>query len=288
MRVTKEDLNMRIKRNTAPTSDTQASTTLFCQRVLSALCLILFAAVSWVIEVQAADRPTISVTVKQGQSQEKSYTLESGARLSNLLTQISLGKNDYWYATAWLRKDHKLSYQQKKTELTTLISAQAKLANKHQQQWEKVLEDVSVITPSNRLVTPVHPDRVFADKKSNFLLQNGDTLLIPARLDFVTITGFTEQTQQPHNATKDLLKYLESSSPLSLANDSYVWLINPDTSIKKLPIAYWNKREPRFIAPGSTIYVPAKEQTFSNDYHDINQLYLELLQNQIIGTRQGE
>ncbi|WP_221074079.1 capsule biosynthesis GfcC family protein [Agarivorans aestuarii] len=239
-------------------------------------------------EAQVADKPTISVVVEQGHLPSKSYSLEQGARLSNLLTQINLSKNDYWYATAWLRKNNKLNYQHKKTELTALISEQIRLKNKHQQQWQQVLENVSAIKPSDRFVTPVHPDRVFADKQSNFLLQNGDTLLIPSRPNFVAIVGFTEQTQQPHNATQDLLQYLENSSALSLADNSYVWLIKPDTSIEKLPIAYWNKREPRFIAPGSTLYVPAKEQTFSNDYQAINQLYLELLQNQIIGSSQGE
>ncbi|GAB1620107.1 capsule biosynthesis GfcC family protein [Agarivorans albus] len=239
-------------------------------------------------EEQIADKPTVSVTVQQGQTQGKIYPLESGTRLSNLLTQISLSKNDYWYATAWLRKNNKLNYQQKKAELSALISEQIKLKNKHQQQWQQVLENVSAIKPSDRLVTPIHPDRVFADKQSNFLLQNGDTLLIPSRPNFVAIAGFTEQTQQPHKAIQDLLTYLETSSALPLADNSYVWLINPDTSIEKLPIAYWNKRDPRFIAPGSTLYVPAKEQTFSNDYQAINQLYLELLQNQIIGSSQGE
>lgn len=279
---------MRIKRNAASKSILRSSSKLFSQRAFGIWYLILFASSSLANEEQIADKPTVSVTVQQGQTQGKIYPLESGTRLSNLLTQISLSKNDYWYATAWLRKNNKLNYQQKKAELSALISEQIKLKNKHQQQWQQVLENVSAIKPSDRLVTPIHPDRVFADKQSNFLLQNGDTLLIPSRPNFVAIAGFTEQTQQPHKAIQDLLTYLETSSALPLADNSYVWLINPDTSIEKLPIAYWNKRDPRFIAPGSTLYVPAKEQTFSNDYQAINQLYLELLQNQIIGSSQGE
>ncbi|WP_220721029.1 capsule biosynthesis GfcC family protein [Agarivorans litoreus] len=278
---------MRIKRNHHLIKKVEQLTP-FSQLAFAICSLLLFTATSWANQSAITSAVNISVMVKQGQSPAKSYSLENNARLSNLFTQIRFNKNDYWYATAWLRQDNHKHYQHKKSQLEALIKNQIQRANKYQNQWQQVLDNVSTIKPSDRLVTPVHPDRVFAVKASNFLLQNGDSLLIPARPNYVFITGFVESASRPHATTKDLLDYLNNTSPLALADNSNVWLIRPDTSIEKLPIAYWNKRESAFIAPGSIIYIPASEQTFSNEHKDINQLYLELLQNQLIGTRQGE
>ncbi|WP_432462986.1 capsule biosynthesis GfcC family protein [Agarivorans sp. QJM3NY_33] len=226
------------------------------------------------------------VSVQQGQATQD-YTLPVDSRLSQVMMQVELSDNDYWYAMAWLRPTNQAIYQDKKTQLLALIEQQME-QDKYAEQWRLVKQQVSAIIPTNRYTVPVHPDRVFAAPEQNYLLKAHDQLVIPTRPSTVHMTGFIPTQQLAHQPKQDITKYLRAYQPFDLADNSYVWLIKPDSSIQQLPIAYWNKQQSQPIAPGSIIYVPAKSQLFSTQYQQINQLYLELLQNQYIGSAQGE
>ncbi|UPW20088.1 capsule biosynthesis GfcC family protein [Agarivorans sp. TSD2052] len=232
--------------------------------------------------------PHISVAVQQAHQAIQQYSVAQGSRLSQLISQLSLSDNDYWYATAWLRHGQALKHQQKKSTLLTLVDQQIAKQDKYAEQWRAVKQQIAALVPTDRFTIAVHPDRVYADGTSNYLLHAQDKIIIPARPSTISITGFATSLNLDHQPSQDLNDYLKSATMLAMADNSIVWLIKPDTTTLQLPIAYWNKLNTQTLAPGSIIFVPAKTQIFSEQHQQINQLYLELLQNQIIGSPQGE
>lgn len=61
--------------------------------------------------------------------------------------------------------------------------------------------------------------------------------------------------------------YLDQVTPIDIAANSYVTVIQPDGVIQKHPIAYWNNNH-NDIAPGAIIYLGY--QSVFHDYRDLN------------------
>ncbi len=230
----------------------------------------------------------LNITLIKANQPTQTLSLPAGTRLSDAIDRLHISDNDYWPAIAWLRQGISQQYRQKHAKLISLIDQQIEQDRDNEQQWAQLKHQVLNLLVNDRMVTPVHPDRIYAKASENFLLQDGDRLILPARPKTITITGFVERQQLPYQPQSDVRDYLAQVSRFQLADNSEVWLIHPDTRAELLPIAYWNKQNPQYLAPGSIIFVPAKQQLFSEQYQQINQLYLELLQNQYIGYRQGE
>jgi len=260
-------------------------------KLTPSLSLLLIASLSPSL-AQADTQPTsakpLSITLIKANQPIQTLSLPATARLSDAIDQLHIGDKDYWPAIAWLRKGVSEQYREKHAKLISLIDQQIKQDQDEAKQWSQLKQQVLNIVVSDRMVSALHPDRIYAKPTENFLLQDGDRIVLPVRPNTVGITGFVESKQLAHQTQNDVLDYLKQVTSYELADNSEVWLIHPDTRAELVPIAYWNKQSQQYLAPGSIIFVPAKQQLLSDEYQQINQLYLELLQNQYIGYRQGE
>lgn len=102
-------------------------------------------------------------------------------------------------------------------------------------------------------------DFIRISEKANPLLEGKYSFYLKARPEHISITGVTKKTLQvpfiEHGQASDYFALEEiEQNLLSEANNSLVYIIQPDGQIVKAPYAYWNKQS-IFLAPGSTIFI---------------------------------
>ncbi|QUJ68194.1 capsule biosynthesis GfcC family protein [Photobacterium sp. GJ3] len=136
--------------------------------------------------------------------------------------------------------------------------------------------------PGQRLVMPLDWDHIRITPSDNPGLNGSFELQLLTRPDIVKVTGAiplntqagsaqTGEVRLPWQARQNATGYLEQTGQLAVAEPDYVWVIQPDGTTEKHPIAYWNRTH-RDIAPGATLFLP-----FSGLPDELASLNLHLL-----------
>lgn len=102
-------------------------------------------------------------------------------------------------------------------------------------------------------------DFIRISEKSNPLLEGNYSFYLDTRPETISIIGLTKKNLQvpfiEHGQVSDYLILEEiRQNLLSEANNSFVYIIQPDGNIIEAPYAYWNKQS-FFLAPGSIIFI---------------------------------
>lgn len=110
---------------------------------------------------------------------------------------------------------------------------------------------------------------------------DGDFLLVlPPRPTTVTVVGAVAQTgEQAWQSRASSKDYLNQAGLLDNAEDSFVWIIQPDGNAIKQPIAYWN-HQAQDIAPGAILFV--EFTALFADHAELNNNIIELLKNRAL------
>lgn len=131
-----------------------------------------------------------------------------------------------------------------------------------------------------RLPVNIDIDKVRLNKADNPLLNGDYQLQLANRPTSVTVIGAIEKPQtlnwQPRMAAKE---YLAQVTPLAIAANSEVTVIQPDGVAQQHPIAYWNNNH-KDIAPGAIIYLGY--QSLFNNYSDLNHAISSMLINRTL------
>lgn len=124
---------------------------------------------------------------------------------------------------------------------------------------------------------------------NNDLLEDGDRLLYPLRGEQVRVLGAVEEDcVLAHVPGMQPVDYLDSCTRHPMADPSYVYLIQPNGSVDRAPVAAWNIR-PANVATGAVIYVPLRRNMLSPETTGFNEDMAALLATQYqLGGRFGE
>ena len=115
---------------------------------------------------------------------------------------------------------------------------------------------------------------------NNELLEDGDRLLYPLRGQQVRVLGAVEEDcALAHVPGLQPVDYLETCTRHPMADPSYVYLIQPNGSVDRAPVAAWNIR-PANVATGAVIYVPLRRNLLSPETTGFNEDMAALLATQ--------
>ncbi|WP_297481067.1 capsule biosynthesis GfcC family protein [uncultured Photobacterium sp.] len=131
-----------------------------------------------------------------------------------------------------------------------------------------------------RLPVSIDIDKVRLNKADNPLLNGNYLLQLANRPTSVIVIGAIEKPQtikwQPRMSAKE---YLAQVTPLSIAANSEVTVIQPDGVMQQHSIAYWNNHH-NDIAPGAIIYLGY--HSLFDDYSDLNHAISSMLINRTL------
>ncbi|WP_265468224.1 capsule biosynthesis GfcC family protein [Aeromonas salmonicida] len=210
-----------------------------------------------------------------------------GARLTDLLFNAQLPNDIYWRAAQIANSKTMTAIQAtKETLLKDLKSLQVFWMRGGDQgaliqSTQQLLQELDRISVSGRLSIVLDPATSRIDPNGNPLLKGQYTLFVASRPDFIYFVGLINgRSKQPLQSGASLASYWQDYRLLTGAAQNEAFLIQPDGSISRVPVASWNKlhREPM---AGATLFVGFDPQLLPEQYRDINVRIANLLANRV-------
>lgn len=131
-----------------------------------------------------------------------------------------------------------------------------------------------------RVNQPLDLDLIRITPAYNPVIDGEFLLVLPPRPTTVTVVGAVAHTgEQPWQSRTSSKAYLKQAQLLDNAENSFVWIIQPDGNAIKQPIAYWN-HQTQDIAPGAILFV--EFSALFADYAKLNNNILELLKHRAL------
>ncbi|WP_170107716.1 capsule biosynthesis GfcC family protein [Photobacterium lipolyticum] len=189
----------------------------------------------------------------------------------------------FWTGAALYDQQQAKQMQQQKQQLLSQLERLA-------QAWQDDREQVSAVNAlkesltklklAHRIMQPLDPDLVRMQPSLNPLLNGEYQLILPARPTSILVLGAVKQSKNIlWQERSDAAFYLDQAQPTSDADNSNVWVVQPDGVTKQHSIAYWNHKH-QDIAPGAIIYMGF--DSLPSDFTTLNQDIVNLLRNRAL------
>ncbi|MFB2684886.1 capsule biosynthesis GfcC family protein [Shewanella mangrovisoli] len=131
-----------------------------------------------------------------------------------------------------------------------------------------------------RISQPLDLDLIRITDAYNPIIDGQFLLVLPPRPTTITVVGAVAQTGVQKWISRTSSKdYLKQAGLLENAENSFVWIIQPDGKAIRQPIAYWNHQS-MDIAPGAILFV--EFSGLFDDYSTLNNNIIELLKNRAL------
>jgi len=198
--------------------------------------------------------------------------------VKNTEGQHSSPSDIYWAGASLVDMSQPLD---KTSIIKALVKIQAQWANQQASDHANAINALKHWLDTNlentRLHTTLDYDVVLIEPSLNPVIAGEFTLTLPPRPKHVLVLGATVEPQFVEwQERKSANYYLNKIEILEDADNSYVWVIQPDGVAEKHPIAYWNQNH-LDIAPGAIVYLGYK--SFPSISKDLNQEIVNLLKN---------
>jgi polysaccharide export outer membrane protein len=194
------------------------------------------------------------------------YTIQRGETLGKLIKRAG-GFTDFAYLNASLFTREKL----KRLELQNLVkvseSLRMEIASKSLSQREntasidyeqtsQLLADLTNVEPVGRLVIDI--PLIMSDEKFDVILEDGDVLNIPAKLNSVNVVGQVQvATSHIHKGSFSAFDYIELSGGVKKqADENRVYIIKANGAVEVPNNGNWFSSSEHGLKPGDTIVVP--------------------------------
>lgn len=218
------------------------------------------------------------------QFEDKQFVYESAPRLDEVLAPVAFQKEWYWPAARLFSLHDSGIADQKVTLLEQLELMQTEF-----REDSVLLSDLGSL--KNQLLSwklekfiirTIDFDQARLIPKHNPRLPEGDYLLqLSQRSSSLLLLGLiSEPAELPYPDNFCLADQLGSMKLLPSASMDWAFVIQPNGSIDKIGIAYWN-RDCRSVMPGSIVYIPFKEGIFSSQFAELNRRVSEILVNKV-------
>lgn len=172
-------------------------------------------------------------------------------RIGSIVNGWQLKPDGYRLGIALLREHEK----REQSRLRWALIYQLKTMDINAKTKASLDAQLNQITATGRVLQVFNWDLIDFKPQQNRLLKEGDTFVAPIRPNTVRVAGAAKFTQLPFVSGKTVANYSPMISRLPGADKSYIWVITPDTKIRKIGVSYWNTQT-AYLAPGSVLYVP--------------------------------
>ncbi len=222
------------------------------------------------INARTTDRETGPVTLSGEFLRPGIYDIRRGEKLSEIIARAGgLTAEAYPYGAVFTRIDVQ-NIQRDATERSirelesTLFSSlqhtgsqQGSSAQNAAPLLQQVVADMRHTAPVGRVVIEADPAVLEVKPQLDLVLQPGDTLTMPKRPSFVTVSGeVLSPGSEEFTAGLDVRDYLRRAGGFTQnADPKHVFVIYPNGAAQPVRQAFWNFT-PLKIPPGSTIIVP--------------------------------
>ena len=222
------------------------------------------------VNARTTDRETGPVTLSGEFLRPGIYDIRRGEKLSEIMARAGgLTTEAYPYGAVFTRIDVQ-NIQRDATERSirelesTLFSSlqhtgsqQGSSAQSAAPLLQQVVADMRHTAPVGRVVIEADPAVLEVKPQLDLVLQPGDTLTMPKRPSFVTVSGeVLSPGSEEFTAGLDVRDYLRRAGGFTQnADPKHVFVIYPNGAAQPVRQAFWNFT-PLKIPPGSTIIVP--------------------------------
>ncbi|GAB2678390.1 capsule biosynthesis GfcC family protein [Aliiglaciecola aliphaticivorans] len=201
-------------------------------------------------------------------------------RLTEVLESIDLKPNWYWPNTQLFKLDSNLA-ENKRIELIQKLENLSQDLDSSSQN--KLIEQIKSWKLAQRINITIDYDFARFVLRYNPLFDDGKySLIFRQRNPSLYLFGAVPQpkvlTYENNQCIENIVANIRK---LDSAESSFIYAIQPDGVIRKLPIAYWN-HDCQQVMPGSQIYVPLAESQWFSDNTQLNQLIAELAVNRTV------
>ncbi len=194
-----------------------------------------------------------------------------------LANDVKQDSRIYWTGAALFQA---FPHPQQQTVVDQLNQLATHWQDKQQQAALNLSQQIEQLSTGERIFTSLDYDNVRLNKQANTLITHDLTLILPPRPERILVLGALEKPVWATWQTRfDVNAYLKQAKPLSNANNSDVWVIQPDGTVEQHPIAYWN-REHHDIAPGAIVYLGFS--SLPKGFETLNEDIINLLRNRAL------
>lgn len=213
--------------------------------------------------------------------QAQPVVINDAGRLADLVTRPDLSRS--WWPAAVISERQATAVQEQKHQqlLTRLGELAADEGGDDGAAINGLRQQLNAIHVTGRQFVNLDPDWVRLRPQANVPLQGEYSLWTGPQPTTITLAGLVSAPGvKPFKPGRSVDEYLDETSLLSGADNSYAWVIYPDGKTEKAPVAYWNRRhiEP---SPGSIIFVGFSSHLFSSTFDELNQQILNSLTHRI-------
>ncbi|MFA0568277.1 capsule biosynthesis GfcC family protein [Vibrio gallaecicus] len=212
-------------------------------------------------------------------------------RLEQLLNDVAAqGAGDYFPLSAQLFDLSDSSTPQvQKEKVLDLLTEYASINPEAQQ----VKEQLSKLEFASRQFINLDRNVVISELGKNPMLIGRDqvedlkvylhfSLYLEQRPENVQVIGVLDDVLSlpliEHGSISEYVQLIPQGSLGKTADDSFVYVIQPDGHVKKAPYAYWNN-SPTYLAPGAMIFIGFN--SLPSSHSSLNQDIAELLRNKV-------
>lgn len=204
------------------------------------------------------------------------YNVSPGARLSEIADQWQLKARAYRLGISLLR----VSQQRWQSRLRWALLYQLEDLTLNSQTKKSLHNQVIRFAATGRVLYQFNWDSIELNPKQNRPLKQGDVFIAPVRPDTISVGGAASQANLKFIPGQTVAAYIKDIKRLPGYDPSYVWVVTPDTHIRRIGVGYWNTQQ-AYLAPGSIIYVPLKSN-FAHSFKKFNQSMMRLYAAQVL------
>ncbi|MGF1889735.1 capsule biosynthesis GfcC family protein [Photobacterium profundum] len=194
-----------------------------------------------------------------------------------LANDVKQDSRIYWTGAALFKT---FPHPQQHAVVTQLNQLATYWHDEQQQAALNLSQQIEQLTTGERIFTSLDYDDVRLNKQANTLITHNLTLILPPHPERILVLGALEKPVWTKWQTRlDAETYLKQSKPLSNANNSDAWVIQPDGTVEQHPIAYWN-HDHHDIAPGAIVYLGFS--SLPDGFETLNEDIINLLRNRAL------
>lgn len=207
--------------------------------------------------------------------------LTGAERLVDLVGQPRLAESWWPGAVIAERQATVAAEQRHQTLLTQLSSLAAEEGGDDGAAIQSLRRQLEAVKVVGRQLVQLDPDVIRIRPRANVPLQGEYSLWVGPQPSTITVVGLISQPgRKIFTPGRDVGGYLDDMDLLSGAERSYAWVIYPDGTTQKVPVAYWNKRHVEPM-PGSVIFVGFGDSLWTSKWETLNADILRSLTHRI-------
>ena len=201
-------------------------------------------------------------------------------RLSDWLLRQNLTSDSYLSGVAWVVPETRLAQGDHKRKLLEKLDYSENVSSTLKENLYTLIKSLPI---TGRVPIPnADPRWLQAHPKEDPVLSNTHSVVLPTRPSkVIIIQNDGQQCILPHLAGQEARSYVLACGPKSFERIDYIWIIQPNGTIRQIGVANWNIQAQDELAPGSIVWAPFRGTGWSDQF---SSMFAKLLSTQGFNT----